>query len=241
VLDVPYEVRSLVTLGVLGLLAIAVPRVELELGAAVAVAGSSMAGVDAAADPSVMLAVHLTLAGALVTTTALVHRDHRPLAWLGGLLLAAATWVRLYDVGVEAPEAYTLPTAVALVLVGALRLLRDPEADTRTTLLPGLALATVPTLLWVLVDPVSTRAVLLGLGCLVLLLAGVALRWSAPVVVGGLVGGTLVLRELAPYAATWPQWALIGVAGTLLLGVGITWEARLRDLRRTAVYLGRLR
>jgi len=99
----------------------------------------------------------------------------------------------------------------------------------------------VPSLLWVLVDPVSTRAVLLGLGCLALLLAGVALRWSAPVVVGGLVGGTLVLRELAPYAATWPQWALIGVAGTLLLGVGITWEARLRDLRRTAVYLGRLR
>jgi hypothetical protein len=241
VLDVPYEVRSLVTLGVLGLLAIALPRVVLELGGALAVVWSSVAGVDAAADASVMLAVHLTLAGAVVATTALVHRDRRPLAWLGGLLLATATWVRLYDVGVEAPEAYTLPTAVALVLVGGLRLLRDPDADTRTTLLPGLALATVPSLLWVLVDPVSTRAVLLGLGCLVLLLAGVALRWSAPVVVGGLVGGTLVLRELAPYAATWPQWALIGVAGTLLLGVGITWEARLRDLRRTAVYLGRLR
>ena len=71
------------------------------------------------------LAVHLTVAGALVTVTALVHRDHRPLAWLGGLLLASATWVRLYDVGVQAPEAYTLPTAVALLLVGLHRLRRD--------------------------------------------------------------------------------------------------------------------
>ena len=130
-----------------------------------------------------------------------MHRDHRPLAWLGGLLLAAATWVRLYDVGVQAPEAYTLPTAVALVLVGLYRLQRDFDADTTTTLLPGLALATVPSLLWALVDPVSPRAALLGAGCLVLLLGGAALRWSAPVLVGGLVGAALVLRELAPYAA----------------------------------------
>ncbi len=241
VLDVPFEVRSLVTLAVLALLALAVPRLELEVGATIAVAVSSVAGIDAAADPSVSLAIHLTLAGAAVTTTALVHRDHRQLAWLGGLLLAAATWVRLYDVGVQAPEAYTLPTAVALVLVGVHRLLRDFDADTTTTLLPGLGLATVPSLLWALVDPVSPRAALLGGGCLVLLLGGAALRWSAPLVVGGLVGGALVLRELAPYAEQTPQWILIGSAGVVLLATGITWEARLRDLRRAAAYLGRLR
>ncbi|HRI99032.1 MAG TPA: hypothetical protein PLZ93_25625, partial [Nocardioides sp.] len=240
-LDLRLDVTSLVTLGVLGLLAIAVPRIELELAATVAIAASSAVGITASPDLSVALAIQLTLAGALVTVTAIVHRDHRPLAWVGGLLLAAATWVRLYDMGVQAPEAYTLPTAVALVTVGGWRLLVDPDADTRTTLLPGLALATVPSLLWVLAEPVSIRAALLGLGCLVLVLYGVALRWSAPVVVGGLVGGAVVLRELGPYLAVWPQWVLIGIAGTMLLGVGITWEARLRDLRRTAVYLGRLR
>ena len=241
VLEVPFEVRSLVTLVVLALLAIAMPRLETEVLAATAVAVSSVAGVTAAADPSVSLAIHLTLAGAAVTTTALVHRDHRELAWLGGLLLAAATWVRLHDVGVQTPEAYTLPTAVALLAVGVHRLLRDFDATTTSTLLPGLALATVPSLLWVLVDPVSLRAALLGVGCLVLLLGGAALRWSAPVVVGGLVGATLVLRELAPYAAQTPQWVLIGAAGTVLVGAGVTWEARLRDLRQVAGYLGRLR
>ena len=128
-----------------------------------------------------------------------------------------------------------------LVLVGCDRLRREPAAATMTALLPGLALATVPSLLWVLVDPVSTRAVLLGLACLVLVIAGSAVRWTAPVLVGGAVGGLLVLRELGPYAAETPQWALIGAAGTLLIGVGITWEARLRDLRQAATYLGRLR
>jgi hypothetical protein len=236
-----FEVRSLVVLMVLGLLALALPRLELEVAAGATVLGVSMLGITAAADPSVSASVHLTLAGAIVTTSALLYRDHRSLAWLGGLLLASATWVRLYDVGVHAPEPYTLPTAVALVLVGLYRLHRDPAAETVPALLPGLSLATVPSLLWALLDPLSTRATLLGLACLAVLLAGTALRWTAPVLVGWIVGGLLVLRELAPYTAQTPQWVLIGAAGTLLIGVGVTWEARLRDLRRAASYLGRLR
>ena len=74
-----------------------------------------------------------------------------------------------------------------------------------------------------------------------LLVAGSALRWTAPVLVGGAVGGLLVLRELGAVRRETPQWVLIGAAGTLLIAVGITWEARLRDLRQAAAYLGRLR
>ena len=240
-LDVPYDRCSLVTLLVLGLLALAVPRFEVELVAALTVLVGALSGIPFAADLSVSLAVHLTLAGALITVSSLVHRDHRPLAWLGGLLLAAATWVRLYDVGVQAPEAYTLPTAVALVLVGLYRLHHDFDADTTTTLLPGLALATVPTLLWALVDPLSPRAVVIGLVFLVLLVGGSALRWTAPVLVGWLGGAVLVLREVAPYAEQAPQWMIIGAAGVVLIASGITWEARVRDVRRAAGYLARLR
>ena len=241
VLDVPLEARSLVTLTVLGLLAVAVPRLELELAAATAAGLGALAGIGDAGDPTTSLAIHLTVAGALVTSSSLLHRSRRSVAWLGGLLLAAATWVRLHDLGVVAPEAYTLPTATALVLVGLHRLRRDVDADTRTALLPGLALALVPSLLWALADPLSLRAALLGLGCLMLMVGGGALRWSAPVVAGWLVGAVLVLRELQPYAAQWPQWALIGVAGSVLIGVGLSWEARVRDLHRAATYLARLR
>ncbi len=151
------------------------------------------------------LALHLTVAGALVSASALVHPSRRWLGWVGGALLALATWVRLADLGVEAPEAYTLPTAVALLLVGLLRLRRDPSSSTATALAPGLLLGTVPSLLWVFAgDPISLRGALLGLACLALALTG-------------------SLRELAPYAAETAQWVMIGRAGTLRTVVGVTW------------------
>lgn len=240
--DADTVLRAVPVLVVVGLLAIARPRVELETSAALAGATAAVLSVAAAVDEPTALAVHLTVAGALVTATSLVHTSRRPLGWVGGLLLAAATWVRLADLGVEAPEAYTLPTAAALVLLGLHRLRTAPEAASTTTLGPGLVLATVPSLLWVLAgDPISLRALLLGAACLALALLGARLRWSAPLVVGAVVGGLLVLRELAPYAQQTPQWVVIGLAGTVLTVVGVTWERRLHELHQAATYLERLR
>ncbi len=241
VLGTPYAERSLVVLVVLGLLALAVPVLEVEAASAVVALSAAATAVPLASDVSVWLAVHLTVAGALVTLTGLLHRDHRPVAWLGGLLLASATWVRLLDLGVQAPEAYTLPSAGVLLLAGLVRMRRSPEVSSTTALLPGLCLAVVPTLLWALVDPLSARAVVIGAVCLLLLVGGAAVRWTAPVVVGWAAGAALVLRELAPYAERTPQWVVIAIAGTVLMAAGLSWEARVRDLRRTAAYLGRLR
>ena len=238
---VDVEFRALPIVIVLGVLAVALPRPEIESAGGVAALVASVAAIPAADNVSVSLAVHLTVAGSLVTASALAHPRRRGLGWLGGLLLAAATWVRLADIGVVAPEAYTLPSAVALVLLGLHRLHHDPQASTGRTLVPGLLLATVPSLLWVLADPISPRAVILGAACLVLVLAGATLRWSAPLLVGAAVGTLVVLRELAPYALETPQWVLIGVAGTLLTVVGVTWESRLRELREAAAYVERLR
>ncbi len=243
--------RALPVLLVVGVLAVLRPRLAVELGATAAALPAALTALAAvAASPatsvtgsaSVSLALHLTLAGALLTASAALHPSRRLLAWPGGLLLAAATWVRLADLGVSAPEAYTLPTALVLVAVGVVRLRRDADAPTRTTMLPGLVLATLPSLLVVLAeDPVSARAAALGLGCLVLLLAGAGLRWSAPVVVGGAAGAVLVAAELVPYAAVVPQWLLLAAAGALLTAVGVTWEDRSADARRAARYLVRLR
>ena len=161
---------------------------------------------------------------------------------MGGVLLAAATWVRLADLGVGTPEAYTLPSAIVLVLLGLRAMHRDPRVPSTRALLPGLVLGTVPTLLVVLAgDPASLRAALLGLACLVLVLGGARLRWQAPFAVGAVAGLLVVLRELAPYAAAPPQWVLIAAAGTVLSVVGITWERRVADLRRVTEYAGRFR
>jgi hypothetical protein len=145
------------------------------------------------------------------------------LAWVGGALLAAATWVRLADLGVSAPEAYTMPAAVALVGVGLDRLRRDPSLSTVATLTPGLGL-------------------LLGLGCLLLVLAGARLGWTAPLASGAATGALLVVRLSVPYVGdALPRWVLIGAAGALLIAVGATWERRLADARSVLGYVRALR
>jgi hypothetical protein len=240
-LSVPEVYLGLPVLVVLGGFAIWRPEPVLETSAAVVGTVASLGAVLAAVDTQRALAIHLTVAGALVTASALIHPTRRILAWPGGLLLAMATWVRLAELGVTVPEAYTLPSALVLTTVGCWRLLRDDRTATLRMLAPGLVLATVPSLLTVLDDPTSLRALLLGLGCLALVVAGVVLRWSAPLVVGAVVGAVLVLRELAPYAADLPSWVVIGLSGTVLLVVGVTWESRMRDVRTGSRYVACLR
>ena len=233
--------RAVPVLVAVGVLAIARARTEIEVPAALAGSLCVVPAVAAAADPSGSLALHLTVAGFLVTATALVNDHRRDAAWVGGALLFLASWVRLADLGIHAPEPYTLPLAAALLGIGVWRLRESPAATTAATLTPGLLLATVPSLLWTLDEPTSPRAALLGLGAVAMAVAGSALRWSAPLVVGASVGAAVVLRELGPYAGDAPAWVWMGLGGALLVVVGATWERRLLEVRNAVGLLGRLR
>ena len=216
----------------------------LEVAAGCVAVPLALAGLAAAhqADAPTWLAVYLTVAGVAVAALAILRPDRRMVAWLGGLLLAMATWVRLADLGVHQPEPYTLPSALALITVGLVHLRRDRSADTLSSLGAGLGLALVPSMLWVVADPSALRALLLGLACLALVVAGALLRWAAPLLLGAVVGIVVVLREAGPYIGdAVPRWALIGAAGALLIGMGITWEQRLRDARRVTAYVRGLR
>jgi hypothetical protein len=208
---------------------------------AVGVAGLGLATAPATGSAG-WLAGYLTLIGAAVTVHSLLHADRREAGWLGGAFLAAATWVRLADLGVEQPEPYTLPTALALVIVGLVHLRRSPDASTFQALGPGLALALLPSLIWVYQEPFSLRAVLLGMACLGLVVVGVQLRWSALLTYGAAVGVMLVLRETAPLIGNGvPRWVLFGLAGTVLVAMGVSWEQRTRDARAVLGYVRRLR
>lgn len=239
--DLSETYRAATVVLVLGLAAVLRPRADLEISAALfgaIISGVAVFGLEGGAGP---LALLLTLGGALITISALLNPERRMLGWVGGGLLAAATWVRLADIGVGTPEAYTLPSAIALLAVGGWQLSRNPSTGTTRLLGPGLVLATLPSLLWSLSDPTSLRAVVLGVACLSLALGGAALRWNSPLAVGASVGALLVLIELAPYAVQTPQWVLIGLAGTALTTVGVTWESRMQDVRHAGAYLSRLR
>ena len=155
---------------------------------------------------------------------ALLRADRRQVGWLGGLparrghLGPAGGPRRRRARGLHAAHRRS-----RCWWSGCVHLRRHPAAvDARRALGAGLALALVPSLLWVLVDPTGLRAVLLGLACLALVVAGVQAalvrpaRCTAPS--SALV---VVLREAARTSATaCPRWALIGAAGALLIGLG---------------------
>ena len=227
-------------LAVLGVACLARPHVTVEAPAAVlaVLALPVSMQTNSAAD---VLAAWLALAGTVLAASALIHPARRAAGPLVPVLWLAAFWAWLGGRGADAPEAYTLPAAAVLTAFGLLRLRRDAGATTLTTLAPGLLLATVPSLLWVVGDPLSERALLLGAACLGLTLAGAVLRWGGPLVVGAGVGAVLVLREALPYASSVPQWMWIGLAGAVLTVVGITWERRLVEVRHAVGALGRLR
>ena len=232
-----------------GIVVAAVPapvrlRPGVDAGAATGVVGLALAGLGAAPldQAPTWAAVYLTLAGAAGCVAAVLQPDRRRLGWAGGFLLAAASWVRLADVGVREPEPYTLPAAVALLVLGVVQLHRRADDDTVRTLGPGLGLALTPSLLWVLDDPTTLRSLVLGLACLGLVVAGLRLRWTAPLLFGAVVGAAIVLRSAAPYVGdAVPRWATIGTVGVLLLALGITWEERVREARMLVGYARQLR
>lgn len=198
-------------------------------------------GIALTVERNLVLALCMTLAGAALVAVALLHADRRLASVPGGLLLAGATWVRLWDQDVTTVEAYTLPTAFVLCALAWWRLHRSVAAPTLGVLSPGLSLALLPSLLRTLPDPSSPRAWVVGGCALAVLLGGTYLRWAAPLLIGSFVVLVLAVLNLAPYIGDSPRWIAFAAAGAVLLFLGLTWERRINDLRALGQVLQGLR
>jgi hypothetical protein len=208
------------------------------VAAAAAVPALAFAALDGERLWVALLAVGIGVA--VVATTPARHR----LGWVAGLLLAASSWVRLALSDVDAPEAYTVPAGVALLVVGALRRRRDPACGSWQAYGSGLSLVLVPSLLRAVTDAGDLRPLLLALTALAVLAVGVARRLQAPLILGGLVLAMDALVQLAPYLViaydAAPRWVTIGLLGLALVGAGATYEQRVRDLQRVGRHVARL-
>jgi MYXO-CTERM domain-containing protein len=140
--------------------------------------------------------------------------------------------VRLADAGVHAPEPYVGPLAVAALVVGWLRRRRQPELASFAAYGPGLSLALLPSLLRSFGDDTPTRALVLLVVAVAVVVTGAHGRLRAPLVIGGLVVVADAVHLLAPYAAALPRWVLLAAAGVVLVLLGATYEQRLRDAAR---------
>ncbi len=176
---------------------------------------------------------------AVVATTPSRHQA----GWVAGVVLAGSSWVRLALADVDAPEAYTAPGGVALLVVGALRRRRDPAYGSWQAYGSGLSLVLVPSLLRAVTDAGDLRPLLLALTAAAVLAVGAARRLQAPLVLGGAALGVDALVQLAPYLAAAydavPRWVTIGLIGLALVGAGATYEQRVRDLRRVGRHVAR--
>jgi len=206
-----------------------------DLGAGAAVAIGLILGAAHGLD-----ALPWTVAGAGVTVAGLVNRSRRWCHWAGPALLGIAYIVRLAESRVDVIEAYTAPFAVVLLGVG-LWAMRKDEIDTVRALGPGVTLALLPSLPQALDDPTSLRALLLGLVSIALMAVGSMRRWRAPFIGGTVVTLLLVIANIGPWAMAVPRWMLIAVLGAIAIGIGATWESRVRNGRAVASYISGMR
>ena len=168
----------------------------------------------------------------LVALAISVRSDRRLVGLLGGLLLSASSWVRLADAGVRAPEPYVAPVAAAALVAGFLRRRSHPTAGSWECFGAALTVGLVPSLLKSFGDEDPTRGLLLLLVCVAVVIVGATSRQQAPLALGAVIGGLDALWLIAPYANALPRWLLLGTLGLLLVVLGATYEARLRDVRR---------
>ncbi|WP_432032402.1 SCO7613 C-terminal domain-containing membrane protein [Streptomyces antibioticus] len=206
-----------------------------------AVAGAVAIGLAVFDAP--LLALVLALCGVIAAGTA-IRPDRRGAGYAAAVLFVPATWVRLAAWQVDLVEAYTLPVTVPALAVGFLRRHRDPAVSSWAAYGGGLAATLLPSLAAVRHDPEWLRPLLLGTAALLVTLLGARHRLQAPLMLGGAVLVLVALHELAPYlvqmADALPRWVPPALAGLLLLGVGATYEQRLRDVRRVREVLGRM-
>lgn len=205
-------------------------------GTLAAMIGGALAG----ADSTGWLAAELTVVAAGCAIVGIIDRSR--VAGLAATALGlVALWLRLGASDVHTPEAYSLPLAAVVLLVGGWAMRTDATRRTVPSIGTGLALALVPTWALGIAHPLSLRALLAGLACVALVAAGAQLRWMAPLLIGAATGAMLALVEIAPYADAVPRWSLLVAIGAGLLVAGVRWESLATAGRRTWGRLADLR
>ncbi|WP_157930642.1 SCO7613 C-terminal domain-containing membrane protein [Glycomyces xiaoerkulensis] len=179
--------------------------------------------------PAAIGAYTLALAGVSVMAPA-KRRAYAIAALCTGTL---AWWTLLASYSVTTLESFTGPPAALLFGIGVRHLLRRPESGSWTALAAPVAVGLAPSLLAALgEDGEAARRVGVGAAALAVVIAGLARRWQAPLILGSAALAALTINELALLWHLIPQWIPPAVGGAILILAGATLEQRRRDLRR---------
>jgi len=186
-----------------------------------------------------LVALALALLGVIALAGA-VRPGRRFLAVIGGLLMPAALWTSLVAWKVGVIEAYTVPPAIAALVIGWEWTRRSPEEEVPSSWLAhagGLLLLLLPSTVQVLDgQDLGWRVPVVLAAGLAVVLWGLRARLQAALVLGGLVLVVTSLRAFGPplwdLITLLPNWVPFAVIGGVLLAVGARYEASLTRLRR---------
>jgi hypothetical protein len=177
-------------------------------------------------------------------------RRGTPLAVTAAVLAGIFGVTALILFGVRPFELVTVPPALGMIFLGARALARDSAKRSWPTLGPGLALLTIPSLVYDFTFPSLVaqfppaddlasetlwRAVALGLVAVALVVVGAIRRLQAPLVLGSVVLLIHAVAQLWPWISdayqAVPYWLWIGIGGALLIFLAARYERRMRELR----------
>ncbi|MGY1616905.1 SCO7613 C-terminal domain-containing membrane protein [Geodermatophilus sp. SYSU D00691] len=211
---------------------------EAALAAPAGVAGLLGAAGTVSAAAWGQVGLQLAVTGAAAGCYALVARR----GWIAVAAVAdlvVASWIAVAGAGATTPEAYTLPAAAGLLLVGLPRMLaRGPSWAAEG---PAVAVGLAPSAFLVVTDPTAVRLVLVVVVAAVLTVVGAFTHRQAPFVVGAAALAFVVIGRLWPYAPLLPRWVTLTAAGLVLLLVGATYERRRQQAREAVAWVAQMR
>jgi len=219
-------------------------RLELVvLGVAVVTALGAVA-LAASADPgpSGLPPLAPVLAGLGLVALAYGIRPRRGrVAWIGVLLGSAGSAVRMAASDVTVVEAYSLPLALLALVVGLVRLRRQPDTPSWLTVGPAVSAGLLPSAFATIGDPSLTRPVVVLAVATAVMVVGIHFRWQAPFLTGAFAACVVAVAQLAPYAVGVPRWVSLGAVGVVLLVLGLRYEQRRRNATHAVRWVAALR
>lgn len=163
-----------------------------------------------------------------------------------GIVLATAAALLVAVRGGTVPvDAPLVLLGATLLAVGVLTLRGDAGASSWESLAPGLVLALVVPVTTGWWEPTMWRLVLVLVGATVAVVVGAVRRWQAPFVLGAAALAVVAVVQASPAAVAAMQvvewWVVLALGGAVLLGLGLTYERRLREAREAARFVVAMR
>ena len=190
-----------------------------------------MVGAPANVNPLV-IAITFAIAGLTYAADAAARRVLY-LAYLAGADFLVVYWALLDHFGVDEPQAYVIPTGLALLGLGWNERRRGGNLTYRLPTLLGLVILLGSSFVQSLPPGAFVYAAWLGMESLAAIGWGVRTRSRGYVSLGTLALVANAVAQFGPAFVELPRWIQLGLTGGILLGGGIAFLVRREEFLRT--------